>query len=151
MQFKQGKDNLFNKWCQNNLYICYVYTYIYTHTYTHRYILLCMCLYKPHINIYVHIIYMKNFNPYFTSYKNSVCGKCNFYLFILFKKFFLVFYTHSIWRVPGQGSSWSYSCQSTPQPQQHQIRATSVTYSTAPGDAGSLTHSARSGIESASS
>ena len=32
--------------------------------------------------------------------------------------FFLAFYghTHGIWRFPGQGLNWSYSCQPTPQP-----------------------------------
>ena len=42
---------------------------------------------------------------------------------------------------------WSCSLWSTPQPQPHQIRATFVTYATAHGNAGSLTHWARWGIE----
>ena len=45
-------------------------------------------------------------------------------------------------RIPGQP---------TPQPQQHQIPAASVTYTTAHGNAGSLTHWARPGIKPASS
>ena len=48
-------------------------------------------------------------------------------------------------------SIWKYSCQTTPQPQQHQIWAASVTYTTAYGNARSLTHWARPGIEPASS
>ena len=39
---------------------------------------------------------------------------------------------------------------SLPQPQQHGIQATSTTYTTACGNAGSLTHWARPGIEPAS-
>jgi len=43
------------------------------------------------------------------------------------------------------------SCHPTPEPQQCQIRATSVTYITAHGNYGSLTHWARPGIEPATS
>ena len=39
------------------------------------------------------------------------------------------------------------SCWPTPQPQQHQTQATSATYTTAHGNAGSLTHWGRPGIE----
>ena len=35
--------------------------------------------------------------------------------------------SHSIWRFPGYGSNWSYSCQPTLQPQQLGIQATSET------------------------
>ena len=45
----------------------------------------------------------------------------------------------------GQGLNWSYSCQPTPQPQQH------GTYTTAHGNAGSLTHWTRPGVEPTSS
>ena len=45
----------------------------------------------------------------------------------------------------------SYSCQPTPEPQPHGIRAMSVTYTTAHDNAGSLTHWARPGIEPMSS
>ena len=48
-------------------------------------------------------------------------------------------------------SNWSCSYQPTPQPQQHRIRATSATHTTAHGNAGSLTHWARPGIEPMSS
>ena len=50
-----------------------------------------------------------------------------------------------------RGPIWSCSCQPTPQPQQRQIRATSATYTTAQGNARSLTHWARPGIEPAPS
>ena len=53
--------------------------------------------------------------------------------------FFLSFWGH-IWRFPGQGSNRSCSCWLTPQTQRRQIRASSVTYTTAHGNAGSLTH-----------
>ena len=48
---------------------------------------------------------------------------------------------------------WNQSCGSwsTPQPQYHQIQALSVTYTTAHGNAGSLTHWTRPGIEPTSS
>ena len=59
--------------------------------------------------------------------------------------------THGIWRVPGQGSNQSCSCRPAPQPQQRCIRALSATYTTAHGNAGSLTHGARPGMEPASS
>ena len=49
-------------------------------------------------------------------------------------------HTLGIWKSPGEGSNESYSCQPTPQPSQHQIRAVSVTHTTAHGNAGSLTH-----------
>ena len=42
--------------------------------------------------------------------------------------------------VPRLGSNRSYSCRPTPQPQQCQIRAVSMTHSTAHGNARSLTH-----------
>ena len=52
--------------------------------------------------------------------------------------------THGIWRLQGQESNQSYSRWPTPwptpQPHQCQIRATSVTYTTAHGNTGSLTH-----------
>ena len=53
--------------------------------------------------------------------------------------------------VPRLGSNWSYSHQPTLQPQQRQIWAISVTYTTAHSNAGSLTHWVRPGIEPASS
>ena len=49
------------------------------------------------------------------------------------------------------GLKWSYSCQPTPQPQQRQMRASRATYTTALGNARSLTHGARPGIELATS
>ena len=49
--------------------------------------------------------------------------------------------------VPRLGSNQSCSCRPTPQPQQCRIRAASVTYTAAQGNAGSLTHWARPGIE----
>ena len=50
--------------------------------------------------------------------------------------------------VPRLGSNWSCSRQPTPQPQQRRgIPATSATYTTAHGNAGSLTHCGRPGIE----
>ena len=49
------------------------------------------------------------------------------------------------------GSNWSYSCWRIPQPQQHQIGATSVTYAIACSNVKSLPHWARPGIKPTSS
>ena len=70
----------------------------------------------------------------------------------LFLSFFLFFFwwggcSCSIWKFPGQGSNRSYNCHSTPQPQKCQIWATSATYTTACGNARSLTHWVGPGIE----
>ena len=54
-------------------------------------------------------------------------------------------------RFPGWGLNQSCSHRPTPQPQPHQIRAASVTNTTAHGNAESLTHGARPGIEPATS
>ena len=54
-------------------------------------------------------------------------------LFCLFVVCLFQGHTCSIWLFPGQGSN-------IPQPQQHRIRAMSVTYTTAHGNTGSLTH-----------
>ena len=74
---------------------------------------------------------------------------------ILFVCFAFSGHTCGIWRFPGWGSNWSYSCQTKPQPQpqpqQGRIRAMSATYSTAHGNATSLTHRARPEIEPATS
>ena len=51
-----------------------------------------------------------------------------------------------------QARGWiSYSCWPAPQPQQHQIRAESATYTTAHGKARSLTHWAGPGIKPSTS
>ena len=66
---------------------------------------------------------------------------------------FLVFllFRGGIWRFPGRGSNQSYSCRLTPQPQPRQIRAMSANYTTAHGNARSLTHQVRPRIELATS
>ena len=61
-------------------------------------------------------------------------------LFVCLFVFAFQGHTLGIWRFPDQGSNRSYNCQPTPQPQQCKIRATSLTYTTAHGNAGSLTH-----------
>ena len=64
------------------------------------------------------------------------------YIRFLFFIFFLSLQgrTCCIWKFPGQGLNQSCSCWPTPQPQQCQIRASVVTYTTAHSNAGSLTH-----------
>ena len=52
-----------------------------------------------------------------------------------------------MWRFPGQGSNWNYSCWPTPGPQQRGIQATSATYTTTHGNAGSSTHWAKPGVK----
>ena len=51
------------------------------------------------------------------------------------------------WRFPSEGPNPSCSRQTTPQPQQHWIRAASPTHTAAFGNTGSLTHRARPGIK----
>ena len=46
-----------------------------------------------------------------------------------------------------EGSNQRYNCQPMSWPQPHQIRATSATYTTAHGNAGSFTHWAGPGVE----
>ena len=67
----------------------------------------------------------------------------NFLVFFFF--FFFLFQGHTcgLWRFPGQGSNWSYSCRPTPQPQQCQIQAEFMTYTTAHGNACDLRHSSQ--------
>ena len=58
----------------------------------------------------------------------------------LFSSFLLFMVTLGKWKFPGQGLNQSCSCWPLPQPQPHQIRAMSVTYTTAHGSTGSLFH-----------
>ena len=67
--------------------------------------------------------------------------------FFLFTFFAFEGRTRGIWRFPDLGSNQSYSCWPMPQPQQRGIRATSATYTTALGNAGSLIHWVRPGEE----
>ena len=53
--------------------------------------------------------------------------------------------------VPRLGSTWSCSHLPTPEPQQHQIRTTSATYTTAHNNVRSWTHWARPGMETTAS
>ena len=63
-------------------------------------------------------------------------------IYITSATFFFFFQgcTCNKWRFPGQGSNQSCCCRPMPEPQQHQIRVASVTYTTAHGNVGSLTH-----------
>ena len=69
--------------------------------------------------------------------------------------FFLVFclFRAALWHmeVPRLGVEWELRCQPTPQPQQCQIWATWVTYTTTHSNTGSLTHWAAPGIKPMSS
>ena len=83
------------------------------------------------------------------TYLPDIKGRNSFNLFFFF--FFLGPYLWHI-EVPGLGVNQSCSCWPTPQPQQRQIWAMSATYyTTAHGNAGSLTHWLRPGIEPATS
>ena len=57
----------------------------------------------------------------------------------------------SLWQLQGQGWNQSYSGQLMPQPQQHQARTASATYTAAHFNTGSLTLQVRPGIEPSSS
>ena len=77
--------------------------------------------------------------------------RSGFWLIVLsFLFFFSLGPSCGIWRFPGKESNWSCSHQPTPETQ-HQIWATSATYTTAHGSAGSLTHWARPGIKPSTS
>ena len=79
--------------------------------------------------------------------KNSNTKKVFIYLFIVFYLFRAA--PRRIWRFPGQGLNRNRSCW--PIPQQHRIWASSASYTTAHGNAGSLTHWTVPGIEPESS
>ena len=59
--------------------------------------------------------------------------------------------TRYIWKFPGLGLNWSYSCRPGPQPQQRGIWAKPAIYTTAHCNTRSLTHWARPGIKPLSS
>ena len=82
----------------------------------------------------------------------SLLQKLSMYMlfsFFLFFSFFFLFMAAQ--KFPGLGSHWSCRFWPTPQPQQHQIRATSVTCTTAHSNTSSLILWARPGIGSTSS
>ena len=60
-------------------------------------------------------------------------------------------YPGGIWRFPDKGLNRSCSCWPTPRPQQCEIWAKSATHTTVHGNAESLTHWSRPGIETVSS
>ena len=61
----------------------------------------------------------------------------DFFSFFFFFCFFLG-RTHGVWKFPSEGSDQSYSCWSTPQPQECGLWASAVTYTTGHGSAWSL-------------
>ena len=74
---------------------------------------------------------------------------------LLFFFYFFIFYFLGphLWhmRFPGLGLNQSCSCRPTPQPWQYRIQAVSATYTTAHGNARSLPHWVRPGMEPTSS
>ena len=74
------------------------------------------------------------------------CCSQSFFFFFFFNDC-----TCSLWKFRGKGSKWSCNCQPTPQPPQLWIWATSLTYTTACGNARTLTHWAMPGMEPTSS
>ena len=72
-------------------------------------------------------------------------------VFFSFFLFFLKGCTLGIWRFPGEGLNRSCSCWPTPQTQQREMGAGSVTYTTAHGNTRSLIHWERPGIKPATS
>ena len=82
------------------------------------------------------------YNRYSGILNDNFYSAQNFFgnLFLFFCLFAFSRTTSSgIWRFPSQGSNLSCSRRPTPQPQQCGMRAASVTYTTAHGNAGSLT------------
>ena len=103
-------------WKVSNHFILKWKKYTHIYIYIHTYIFMHLCVYKLFIHWYKTEMEMYWFLV------------CLFFVFFFFWSFLGPH--HSIWRFPGQGSNWSCSLQPIPQPQQHGIRATSVTYST---------------------
>ena len=64
----------------------------------------------------------------------------SFYFYFLKRLLYFVFRGVHLWHmeVPRLGAESNYSCRPAPKPQPRQIRATSATYTTAHGNAGSL-------------
>ena len=93
------------------------------------------------------------------SLKNTTCSNSGeitsiFFSFLFFFFVFCRFRAASMTQAYGGSQARgliraTYSCWSTPQPQQHHIRAAYSTYTTAHGNTGSLTHWVRPGIEPA--
>ena len=81
----------------------------------------------------------------------SVFGLFFFHTVFIFVYLFFLGPLLQHMELPGWRSNQSCSCWPTPQPQQHQIRATSVAYAAVCHNTGSLTHWARPGIEPSSS
>ena len=88
--------------------------------------------------------------------KGSLCSRS--FQFSYFVFFVCLFFSHTCGirkfqcqESESQESESEQQLQPTPQSQQHQIGATSSTYASAYGNAGTLTHRARTGIKPASS
>ena len=89
-----------------------------------------------------------NFKVWWISHEKQVSH------YFIYKKFFFLFFRtvhESIWKFPGKGVELELQLPPTPQPQQCKIWAASLTYTTAHGNARSLTHRLRPGIELAAS
>ena len=83
---------------------------------------------------------------YITIYLSTCCWTFGSFFF-----FFFFMAASATYEVPRQGFESELQLQPTPQPWQHWIWATSVTYATICGNTGSLPHWVRPGIEPASS
>ena len=75
-----------------------------------------------------------------------LAGLCSWFSFLLFRAAHAGYGSFQV-----RGLNQIYSCQPTPWPQQHWIRATPAAYTAAHGNSGSLTHWARAGIKPSSS
>ena len=85
-------------------------------------------------------------------WKNTLSSSFFFFFFFFFFCLFIFSVPHlQHMEVPRLGVDWSCRCWPTPEPQKCGIQATSATYATAFGNARSLTHWARPGIEPATS
>ena len=97
---------------------------------------------------------MHNSMCVYTHTHTHICIHTYIYIYTHIYMYILYVYqgcTSAIWKFPDSGSNWICSCQPVPQPQQCQIWAAFMTYTTAHGNAGSLTHRERSRIKLSSS
>ena len=124
-----------------------------------------ICLFFNHNFKYIELpiyLYNSDINPWSDISLASefyISIGCPFILLMVFSTaqklfvFCFCFLGPHLWHmeVPRLGSNQSYSCQPTPQPQQCQIWAMSVTYTTGHSNVGSLAHWVRPGIQPATS
>ena len=73
------------------------------------------------VNIPLHMLFSLSGRCFFCLPSRLTSRTCTYFFFSFYSR------ACSIWRFPGWGSNWIYSCQPTPQPQQCRIQTVSAT------------------------